>query len=283
MRAPRVIALLALLSVALPAAAGDRLAATGGVQMVEGSGGGGLVPWALVAGLGTNAQWGGSAACTRVQPAHFRLDACSLALSWHDRVEASASRLHFELGNTVPGQSIRLDTVGVKVRLAGDAIFDPNPWRPQLALGVQYKRNADFGLVPRALGARHAASVDAWLAATRVWLAGPFGRTWLADATLRNSEANQLGILGFGGDRGGRHWLAEGSLAAFAAEAWIVGAEYRAKPDNLSVYAEQAAWDGFVAWLPARQSSVTLAWVELGRIAGHAHERGPYLSLQLAW
>jgi hypothetical protein len=176
-----------------------------------------------------------------------------------------------------------MDSVGVKLRLMGDALFDDNPWRPQLALGLHYKHNLDFDGVPRALGARSASSVDAWLAATRIWLSGPLGRTWLADLTLRNSEANQLGILGFGGDRGGRRWLAEGSLAAFATDTLIVGAEYRQKPDNLAVFREQRAWDAFAAWLPAKQASVTVAYADLGAIAGHPSERGPYLSLQLAW
>ena len=263
--------------------AADRLAATGGVQQVEGSGGGGLVPWAVIAGLGTDAQWGGSGFCTQVRPAHFRLDSCGVSIAWHDRIEASVARLRFDLGQTVPGQSIRMDSVGLKLRIAGDALFDDNPWRPQLALGIHYKHNLDFDGVPRALGARRASSVDAWLAATRVWLSGPLGRTWLADVTLRNSEANQFGILGFGGDLGGRRWLFEGSLAASATDAVIVGAEYRQKPDNLGVFREQRAWDAFVAWLPAKQASITLAWADLGPIADHAAERGPYVSLQLAW
>ena len=43
------------LGVIAPARAGDRLLATGGVSQVEGAGGGGLVPWALIAGYGTRA------------------------------------------------------------------------------------------------------------------------------------------------------------------------------------------------------------------------------------
>lgn len=41
--------------------------------------------------------------------------------------------------------------------------------------------------------------------ATKVWLDGPLEHTWLADLMLRVSEANQLGLLGFGGDRGSYH------------------------------------------------------------------------------
>ena len=43
------------------AIAGDRLLATGGVMQIEGAGGGGLTPWALISGYGTDKQVGGSA------------------------------------------------------------------------------------------------------------------------------------------------------------------------------------------------------------------------------
>ena len=54
-----------------------------------------------------------------------------------------------------------------------------------------------------------ARGADLYLAATKIWVNGPFDHTWLADLTLRESEANQIGILGFGGDRGGYHLPAE--------------------------------------------------------------------------
>ena len=50
----------------------ERLLATGGVVRIEGSGGG-LNPWALISGLETNSEVGGSADCTYVRPQHFSL------------------------------------------------------------------------------------------------------------------------------------------------------------------------------------------------------------------
>lgn len=41
--------------------AGERLLATGGVMQIEGSAGGGLTPWALIAGYGTREEIGASA------------------------------------------------------------------------------------------------------------------------------------------------------------------------------------------------------------------------------
>ena len=40
------------------ALAGDRLIATSGVSQIEGAAGGGLVPWAVIAGYGTRDQFG---------------------------------------------------------------------------------------------------------------------------------------------------------------------------------------------------------------------------------
>jgi hypothetical protein len=275
--------LLALLLAAPRAQGADRLLGTGGVTEVEGSAGGGVVPWALVAGLGTDAQLGGTASCTSVRPAHFRLDACGAALGLDDRVELSAARWRFDLGQIVPGQQIREEVFGLKWRLAGDALFAPQAWMPQLALGVQYKRNLDFDAVPKALGAQRASSVDVYVAATRVWLDGPLHRSWLADLTVRSTEANQFGLLGFGGDRGSRHLEPEASAGLFVSDHLIAGLEYRHKPDNLSVFREARAWDAFLAWLPHKQLALTLAYADLGPIADHSQERGPYLSLQGSW
>lgn len=267
-----------------PAHAGSRLLATGGVSQVEGSGGGGLVPWALIAGLGTDRQIGGTASCTRVEPDDFELASCGLALGIRDRVELSIARLSFDLGDVVPEESIRQTTVGLKWKLLGDAVYDQDRWWPQLSLGLQYKKNTDFDFVPRLIGARRGSDVDGYLVATKIYLAGPFSRTWLVNATVRATRANQLGILGFGGDRSDRRSLqGEGSVAVFVSDSLVLGAEYRQKPHNLSEFREEDAWDGFLAWFPTKHLSVTAAHVDLGNIATHANQRGWYLALQVGF
>jgi hypothetical protein len=265
------------------ALAGDRLLATGGAMQIEGSAGGGLVPWALIAGLGTDQEWGASAFCTRVQPQDFRLDSCGAAAGIDNRIELSLAKQGFNLGTTVPGQSIDQTIVGAKIRLYGDAVIDQDRWWPQVAAGVQWKHNDNFDLVPRGLGAKHAQAADFYLAATKIWLEGPGGRSWLADLTLRETEANQLGILGFGGDLGGYRLMTEGSLGAFLLDNLLLGAEYRQKPDDLSAFRENSADDLFVAFFPWKYLSVTGAYVNLGNIANKPQQRGAYVSLQLSW
>jgi hypothetical protein len=69
----------------------------------------------------------------------------------------------------------------------------------------------------------------------------------------------------------------------------VLGAEYRMKPNNLAKVAapvdlsEDDAWDLYVAWFPHRSASFTLAWVNLGNIAGKDDQAGLYLSGQLSF
>jgi DUF3034 family protein len=265
------------------AGAGDRLAATGGDTQIEGSAGGGLVPWSLIAGLGTADQTGGAAFCTDVAPRDSRLDACGLAIGIDNRVEVSVARERLGLGSTVPGAALSQTIIGAKLRVLGDALIDQDSALPQLALGVQYKRNSSFDLVPRALGARRADGTDVYAAATKIWLAGPLGRTWLADLTLRATAANQLGLLGFGGDRGNYHLVPEASVGVFLADSLLLGGEYRHKANDLSAFHEDDFKDLFVAWWPIQWASVTVAYVDLGSIAGKSAQQGSYVSLQLSW
>jgi len=280
-RIARYLAWMSLWAAPAVALGGDRLLATGGVMQIEGSAGGGLTPWALIAGLGTDSETGVSGFCTHVKPEDFTLDSCGTAIGIDNRLELSLARQWFNLSSVIPGQTIDQTIVGGKVRMFGDAVLDQDHgWAPQLALGVQWKHNSDFDFVPKALGAKHADGVDFYLAATKVWLDGPFGHSVLADVTLRESNANQLGILGFGGDQGNYHLLGEGSLGVFLCDYTVLGVEYREKPNNLSAFRENAFKDVFLAIVPVKYLSLTVAYVDLGNIADKPNQRGSYISLQ---
>jgi hypothetical protein len=273
-------ALILTLCLAHGAHAGDRLLATDGLMSIEGSAGGGLTPWAVIAGLGTDEQVGASAFCTELKPRDFELQSCGIAAGIENRLELSIDRQRFDLSSVVPGQDIDQTIVGAKIRLYGDLVGDQDRLWPQVAVGAQWKDNTSFDLVPKALGARHASGLDLYLAGTKLWLDGPFGRSWVADVTIRYSEANQLGLLGFGGDIGTYQWLPEGSLGLFITDCLIAGVEYREKPNNLSALREDDARDAFLAYLPVKWLSLTLAYVDLGQVAAKAGQTGPYLSLQ---
>lgn len=271
------------LTTSTSALAGDRLLGTGGVTQVEGAGGGGLMPWALITGYGTNQQIGGSAFYTHAETkGDFKLRTTGIALGFYNRVEVSASQARFGLSDTVPGEEIRLNTLGVKVRVLGDAIYDQDSWLPQISVGAQYKYNEDYNLVPKLLGAKNRSGIDVYVAASKLYLGALNGYNLLLNANLHASKANQFGLLGFGGDRHDQYRIYPAvSAAVMLSDNWLLGSELRYKPDNLSVYEENSAHDVFMTWFPHKNVSVTGAYIDLGTIANKDNQTGWYLSGQI--
>jgi hypothetical protein len=285
--APTRIAVLLTLVVGgwgVRAHGGDRLEWTGAVTQIEGAAGGGLTPWALVGGLGTDDETGATAFATYLGTQDFALRTWGAGVAFDDRVELSVARQRFDAGSVVPGLTLGQDIVGMKVRLAGDAVFAPDEILPQLAVGAQWKRTLDFGQIPEAVGAAHGSDVDLYIAATKVYFAALAGHNVILDATLRRTRANQFGLLGFGstapgGD--GYSYVPEASAAVWLNEQFLLGGEYRDKPSNLSAFRENGAGDVFLAWGPLKDLTITTAWTDLGSIAGKASQRGIYVSLWL--
>lgn len=259
-----------------------KLPLTGGVSQIEGSAGGGLTPWALIGGLGTGEQHGAAAYTTQIWLDDYQLQSTGVLLGVHDRFELSLARQSLdtrEVGALLGlGRGFRLeqDVFAAKVRLAGDAVLEQDRWLPQLAVGLQHKRHRQAA-VPLAVGATRSNGTDLYLSATKLHL----DQSLLWSGTLRYTEANQLGLLGFGGARGGRELVFEGSAAYLLNRRLALGVEYRDKPDLLAVAGEDAAWDVFLAWSPLRHLNLTLAAVDLGNVVV-ARQRGVYLSVQLA-
>ncbi|MFQ6333840.1 DUF3034 family protein [Methylophilus sp. 3sh_L] len=279
----RRIGLAAAIGLPMLSHAGDRLLATGGVTQIEGAAGGGLMPWAVISGYGTDKQIGGSLFYTHAQTkGDFKLNTTGIAIGAFNRIELSASQARFGLGNTVPGEEIRLNTYGIKLRLVGDAVYDQDSWLPQISAGAQYKYNEDYHFVPKALGAKDRSGIDYYLAASKLFLGAINGYNLLLNANLHASKANQFGILGFGGDRHDSYRILPAvSAAVMLSDNWLVGAEYRDKPNNLSVYKEDSAHDIFMTWFPHRNVSLTGAYIDLGNIANKDNQTGWYLSGQL--
>jgi len=280
----------ALAQPAEPPAPGWRLGAgklllTGGVSSLDGAAGGGLTPWAVIAGLATQGEVGFTAHASHARTQDYALAAYGVALGADDRFELSLAQQAFDAGAAVPGATLRQTIGGLKLRIAGDAVLDSDRLMPQLAVGAQFKHlqpGATVGAVLDSVAARRR-GVDLYASATKLFLA----QGVLVNATLRATKANQNGLLGFGSVRHDRHRLQpELSIAWLARRDLAFGAEYRAKPDNLAfagaAFREEDWKDVFVAWAPNKHVSLTLAYVDLGHIVGHARQRGGYVSLQLA-
>jgi hypothetical protein len=309
MNTARCLAALAVLALAPAAHAGTgKLLLTGGVSTIAGSAGGGLTPWAVIGTNATAGELGYSGYATRASTQDYSLTGYGVALGLHDRVELSLARQDFDASpalalngiapfGVTPGQHITMDVVGVKVKVAGDAVLDADSAIPQISVGLEHKRThpGSIGSVLGFLGTK-TTGTDVYVSATKLLLA----QSLLVNGTLRYTNANQNGLLGFGSagpGRNSRSLQPEFSVAYLLNKHLAVGAEYRFKPDNLQALGAAAGlgaalreddWkDIFVAWAPSKHLSFTLAYVDLGRIVPgvtqNRRQTGYYLSAQVAF
>ncbi len=300
---PRTAAALLLAVAACAACAasaqapGGKLLLTGGVSSIDGAAGGGLSPWAVTGSYASGGEIGGTAFATAVRTQDYALGAVGAVVTFSDRVELSLAQQDFDTrGNLAPlglaGLHLRQDIAAAKLRIAGDAVLDSDRWMPQVAVGVELKRTHAGAFSPvlfGALGAKDSGH-DVYLSATKLFLAPGI----LVNGTLRATRANQNGLLGFGGAQGsGYRVQPEISVAKLLSPRLAVGAEFRAKPDNLNrsvlgagALKEDDWFDLFLVWAPNKHISLTAAYVDLGRIVPELQPRrqtGAYLSAQLVF
>src|SRR3989344_1502043 len=146
-----------------------------------------------------------------------------------------------------------MDIVGIKVKVAGDAVLNADSWMPQIAVGLEHKRvrPGSIGSVLDFLGTQ-TSGTDVYVSATKLLLA----QSLLVNGTLRSTNANQNGLLGFGAAAPGKN------------------------PRSLQP-------EFSVAYLISKNLSLTLAYVDLGRIVpgitNHRRQTGYYLSAQVAF
>jgi hypothetical protein len=271
----------------LPAAAqdvetGGKLRLTRGISTIEGQGGGGLTPWALITGDETDRGVGASAHVTGVELPDYSFLSYGVGVGLFDRVELSYTRQEFDTEDAGAalglgqGFTFGQDVWGAKVRVAGDAIYDQDRWLPQIALGATWKQN-DQGAVVQALGASEDEGWETYASATKILL----DKSLLLNGTLRWTNANQTGLLGYGGNLNDDHELqAEASVGWLLNRHLLVGGEYRMKPDNLGVAKEDDWVDLYAAWSVTRSITITGAYADLGSIATFDGQRGFLLSLQ---
>jgi hypothetical protein len=273
-----------------------KLPLTAGFSDAEGAGGGGLVPLAFITGYGSSDSWGANAHLTNVHLGDFDLRTYGAAVGVYDRFEVSITRQDLDVtGTALDGLGVSQDIYGLKVKLLGNAVYGQDSWLPQTAVGAQFKKNrgltdaASVGLPgltsPVQLGAKDDDSIDYYLALTKVFLA----QSMVVNLNLRYTEANQLGLLGFGGDRhDGYSFEPEGTVAYLLTRKLAIGAEYRSKPHNLGVDREDDAWTVFAAWAPTRNISLVAAYLNLGSIlapvTGEGSDQdGAYVSVQVGF
>lgn len=268
----KTIFLLLSLLPGIALAADGKLIATPGVSQIEGAAGGGLVPWAQLAGYASRDEIAVNAFASRGTLDDYSLDVFGAQLNLYDRLELSLAEQEFHVESL--NLNIRQRVLGAKMRLYGDIVYSRFP---QLSMGIQYKKLHD-PLVANLLGAKDDSGTDYYLAASKLHLGAVAGLNWLWNVTGRYTEANQIGLLGFGAEGAGYEWQFEASTALLLGRHVAVGVEYRHKPDNLGL--QEDDWkSAFIAWVPNKTISLTAGYIDLGEIAGIDHQDGLYLSI----
>jgi hypothetical protein len=273
-----LFAALLLLTSSHQCFAGSKIIATGGATSIEGSAGGGIVPWAVINGYASSDELSVTAFTSQVGVDDFTLQTVGASISYDNHWEWSVTRQRFSL-DTLGGE-LRQDIIGLKYHLTGELLYTS---LPQISVGIQYKKHRDFAL-PQAVGARSDNGVDWYLAATKVLFDQLAGRNVLLNATVRATKANQIGLLGFGTTNNNDYQLMfEASAAILLNYNIALGAEFKQKPNQLAFAAEQHWRDVFVAWFVNKHCSVTAGYVDLGNIAGFTRQQGYYVSVEGAW
>ncbi|GIU03024.1 DUF3034 family protein [Shewanella morhuae] len=256
-------------------AEGSRVVATGGATTIEGSAGGGIVPWAVINGYGSSGEWSATAMATGVYVDDFTLKVIGASLSFDNRFELSVARQTFDL-DTMGGE-LGQDIVGVKYKVVGELLYTA---MPQITLGAQYKKVDDFTL-PQAVGARDDRGIDWYVAASKIFFDALAGRNLLLNGTVRATKANQTGLLGFGTQASNDYrFVLEASAAVLLTDNLALGIEYRQKPNELGFAREDDWQDVFLAWFINKHLSVVTAYSKLGSIAGFDDQQGWYISIE---
>lgn len=255
-------------------AADGKLIATAGLIQVEGSGGGGIVPWATIAGYDSQDQTSLSAVSSTVHLDDYRLNVIGVTGSFYDKVELGIAQQRFDL-KTLGGE-IKQNIFSVKYKVYGDVVYSTFP---QISVGAQHKKLLDSGVANLVNAKNSKSGTDFYVAMTKVHLGAVAGYNTVWNLTFRATKANEMGLLGFGGSANDDYEImTEASVGVLFSRHIAVGVEYRQKPDNLNLK-EDDWYDYFVSYIPNKNFNVTLAWTELGSIAGSEDQKGLYLSI----
>ena len=161
---------------------------TGGVGSIDGAGGGGITPWAVINGYGTRDGINAGVRYTFAYLPDYSLNSISLNIGFYDRLELSYAYsvlptggtfdtlgLVFDLLNDIVATgiepfntTIKMDIYGAKLRLFGDAVYNSQSLIPQVAIGGFYKENKNKVLL-KTLQANKAKDWEGYISATKIF------------------------------------------------------------------------------------------------------------------
>lgn len=212
----------------------------------------------------------------------------TLGVSWTlwGRVELAYAFSNFHLGSTadelrkrgipLTEDSVNMHTWSARLMLIEENSFDCM-FIPAVTAGVHVKYTPDLPLINRqaggalnAAGYRRENGIDFTLTASKTLPPDLLGVPIILSAGLRNSEASNLGYLGFGGD--GCEWTFEGNAIAILTNWFALGYEFRGKADPYAevpglLLGEDNFHAIFFAFILSDRLTVAGGWAYFGDMA----------------
>jgi hypothetical protein len=105
---------------------------------------------------------------------------------------------------------------------------------------------------------------------------------FFVSGTVRNTDAAQLGWLGFSGER---DFLFEGNIGFFLLDDLVAAAEYRQKPDRLNKVPgalghEDDWWTLAGSYIVNEHFNASVAYANLGTVLNHEEPAAPWVQIK---
>ncbi|MCE5269577.1 MAG: DUF3034 family protein [Planctomycetaceae bacterium] len=269
---------------------------------IEGVGGGAITPMAyLVNPAGEDDIFGKPAvAASYVGLGSKNLDALTITENLWGRVEVgfAADRLGLGTLPTAIQQATAIDIERSDVWLYHFNVrglvvkenADDNPWVPAVTAGADFKTNegirdinTKLGGALNNLGYARENGVDFTLTATKTLPKAFFGKPLIASAGLRESEAADLGFLGFTNDY---HPSFEGNLAILPFDKWLFAYEFRQHSNPFGseipgLIGAENSWNAFdAAYIMSKHATLVAGYGIFGNLANTEANSAWWLQLK---
>jgi len=268
---------------------------------IEGYGGGAITPMAYLVNPGKPGDWAGlpSIAVSFVGLGTKNLEAFTATETLFGRLELGFGADRLDLGNT-PGDikkathvdigtsDVWLYNFNARFLVLPENSFNTK-WLPAITIGSDFKYNSDISDINHRLGGalssigyRRSTGDDLTLTATKMFPTLVFGRPLILSAGLRESQAADLGFLGFG-----HEWSAtfEGNVAILPTDWLLVAYEYRQKRDPYGqipgLIDAEDNWHALdVSWIINKHATLVAGWGDFGTLANSNADGAWWLQLK---
>ncbi|MEI8194608.1 MAG: DUF3034 family protein [Phycisphaerae bacterium] len=268
---------------------------------IEGYGGGAITPMAYLVNPGKPGDIFGkpSVAFSYVNLGSKNLEAFTLTETLFGRVELGFGADRLDLGNT-PGDIKRVTNVDIgthdvwlynfntRVLVLPENSFNTK-WLPAITIGSHFKYNSDIGDINKSLGGalssigyHHSSGEDLTLTATKMFPKLALGRPVIVTGGWRESQAANLGFLGFGQDWSGTF---EGNIAILPTDWLLVAYEFRQKEDPYGripgLINGENNWHAVdVSWIINKNATLVAGWGNFGTLGNSEADGAWWLQLK---